>query len=290
MKISGFTIARQAVRFGYPLAESLRSLLPLVDELVVGVGDGDDGTWEMVRGLDDPKVRAFRSTWDMSHREGGRVLSVETNKALERCSGDWAVYLQADEVLHEDEIPVLRRALERHLRGRAEGLRFLYYHFYGSYQTVQDHRRKWYRSAVRAVRTGHGVVSVGDAYGFKVKEGGRLRSLRKADSGVHVYHYGWVRPPGVMLEKQRNLDRLYHDEAWIEKRWAGEEEKVRGFYRDRGHLKFFRGTHPGVMAVRAGAQDWTFEHGIERQWPDWLRHLYVLLLYPLVKWARKKAG
>jgi hypothetical protein len=48
MKVSGFTILRQTVRLGYPFTESIRSLLPLVDELVVGVGDGDDGTWEAV--------------------------------------------------------------------------------------------------------------------------------------------------------------------------------------------------------------------------------------------------
>lgn len=283
MKISGFTIARNAVRFGYPLEESLRSLLPLVDELIVGVGDGEDGTWELVQGIGDPRLKPFRSVWDMK-AEGGEVLSVQTNLALSRCQGDWAMYLQADEVLHENQLATLRAAMEAHLGQATEGLEFRYLHFYGSYATVQDHWRKWYGRAVRAVKTGRGVESVGDAYGFKVRQpGGGLRSLRKADSGALIHHYGWARPPEVMLEKQKNLDRMYHDEAWILEHYAGAQGKVEGFYRDRGHLKHFTGTHPQVMASRVAAQDWTFDHGIESQRPDWLRHLYILLLYPLVR-------
>ena len=108
MKLSGFTIARQAVRLQYPIVESIRSLLPLVDEYVVGVGDGDDGTWEAVASIGDPRVVMFRSTWDTSLR-AGLAISEETNKALCRCTGDWAVYLQADEVLHEHDLPLLQR-------------------------------------------------------------------------------------------------------------------------------------------------------------------------------------
>lgn len=290
MKISGFTIARGAVTFGYPLRESVLSLLPLVDEFVIGVGDMDDGTYEMLEAIGDPKIRLFRSTWDMSKREGGRVLSAETNKALERVTGDWAVYLQADEVLHEDDLPRLRQALERHAATGVDALEFNYLHFYGSFATVQDHRRKWYRRAVRAVKTGRGIQSVGDAYGFKRMVAGLPLSLKRANCGVTVYHYGWVRPPEVMLEKQKNLDRMYHDEGWIDDRYAREDAKVREFYRDRGHLKFFTGTHPAVMRERVAAQDWTFEHGIDRQWPDWARHLYVLAGYPVEKKIRKWLG
>src|SRR5439155_12850235 len=152
VRISGFTIARDAVRFDYPLAESLRSLLPLVDELIVAVGDCDDGTWELVQGIGDPRIRAFRTTWDLDRREN--VLSDETNKALDRCTGDWAVYLQADEVLHEHDLPLLRASLERYQHTRVEGLSFRYLHFYGSYETVQDNPLWFYRRATRAVRLG----------------------------------------------------------------------------------------------------------------------------------------
>ncbi len=162
------TIARNAQKYGYPFLESLRSLLPLVDELVVAVGDSEDKTWDLLHSLKSPKLKLFRTVWDPAQRAGGQVLSAQPNLALARCTGDWAVYLQADEVLHEDDLPLLERSLVRHQRSPLEGLRLDYLHFYGSYQTVQSHWRKWYGSAIRAVKTGKGVQSVGDAYGFRM--------------------------------------------------------------------------------------------------------------------------
>jgi hypothetical protein len=38
MKISGFSICRNAVKFDYPIVEAIRSALPIVDEFVVNVG------------------------------------------------------------------------------------------------------------------------------------------------------------------------------------------------------------------------------------------------------------
>jgi len=61
VKVSGFTIVRNAIKYGYPVEESVRSLLPLVDELVVGVGDSEDATWELVAGIGDPKLKPFRT-------------------------------------------------------------------------------------------------------------------------------------------------------------------------------------------------------------------------------------
>lgn len=288
MKLSGFTLARNAIRYGYPLEQSLRSLLPLVDELVVAVGRSQDRTEQLVRDVGGPKVKVIRTVWDESLRQGGRILSQQSNLALAQCRGDWAIYLQADEVLHEDDLALIERGCARHARGPIDGLRFDYLHFYGSYQTVQAHWRKWYRSAVRAVKTGRGIASVGDAYGFKLGgEGGRR--LWSLGCGARVFHYGWCRPPQVMAAKQRNLDSLYHDDAWLRAQ-AAEAAKLKAFYDDRGHLKPFLGSHPAVMAAKVAAQDWRFEHGMERQAPDWLRHLDIALLHPLRKRLARRAA
>jgi glycosyltransferase involved in cell wall biosynthesis len=279
LKISGYSIVRNAIRYGYPLAESLRSLLPLVDELVVAVGKSDDKTEQLLRDVGGRKLKMIRTVWDEGLRQGGRILSQQSNLALSRCRGDWAVYLQADEVLHEDDLGLIERGCAKHQRTPIEGLRFDYLHFYGSYQCVQAHWRKWYRTAVRAVKTGRGIASVGDAYGFRVGgEGGRR--LLSLGCGARVFHYGWCRPPQVMAAKQRNLDRLYHDDAWLRAQ-AAQSARIRAFYADRGHLERFRGSHPAVMAARVAAQDWRFDDGIERQAPWWLRQLDIALLHPL---------
>lgn len=265
MKVSGFTIARRAVTFGYPLEESIRSLLPAVDEYVVAVGDGDDGTWELVERIRDPKIRAFRTTWDFSQQRW-LMLSDETNKALAACTGEWAVYLQADEVLHEAELPALRAALDRYRAAPVETLSFRYHHFYGSYGLVQDDPRHWYRRATRALKTGRGIYAVGDACAFEVRDGERWRRPRRADLPLHVYHYGWVQPPALMRRRMENRDRLYRGEDWQATEADGAEA-----YDAVGSLQPFRGSHPAVMRDRIAAQSWQFDPPVAPRPLAWLR-------------------
>lgn len=276
MKVSGFTIARNAVKFGYPIRESLRSLLPLVDELIVGVGDSEDATWELVNGIGDPKIRPFRTVWDMTRREGGQLLSDQTNIALARCTGDWAVYLQSDEVLHEADIGRIRTRLAEHIDQPTEALSFLYVHFYGSYQTVQDNWCAWYRREVRAVKTRRKITSVGDAAGFKIEREGRLQRLIRADSGAHVYHYGWTRPPEVMARKQQNVLQLYEAESTAKSIPSGARITEDQPYKVLGNLERFAGSHPAVMRELVSGQDWTFDARIERQPPRWRRYLSMV--------------
>src|SRR6185437_9540213 len=101
--------------------ESLRSLLPLVDELVINVGIGDDDTREKIREFARAegagKVEIFESRWpldDPEKKRSGLILSEQTNLALERCRGDWLIYLQADEVLHEADSAALRTTMDRY--------------------------------------------------------------------------------------------------------------------------------------------------------------------------------
>lgn len=280
VKVSGFTIARNSIQYGYPIEQSLRSLLPLVDELVIAIGDSQDGTWELIEGIADPKIKAFRTVWDMTKREGGQLLAEQTNLALTRCTGEWAVYLQSDEVLHEDEIATIRGRLQAHLGLPTEALSFQYVHFYGSYSTIQDNWCAWYRREVRAVKTGKGIVSVGDAAGFKLKQRSRLRRLIRADSGAHVYHYGWVRPPVVMVDKQQAALRLYEGERHNPSIPDYARIDPDAPYNMLGNLRRFTASHPAVMQSSAREQDWTFIDGIGRQPPRWLRYLHMLASCP----------
>ena len=269
MKVSGFTFARNAVRLRYPLAESIRSVLPLVDEMVVNVGRSDDGTLDLVRGIGDPRIVVVESVWDESSLQRGRVLAEQTDIALDRCTGDTCLYLQADEVLHEDDHPRIRESLlAMHADPRVEGLVFDYVHFYGSFHTVGISRR-WYRQEVRAFKAGLGVRSWKDAQGFRIwapppgfqgerprslKTGDPARKLRVARSGARVFHYGWVRPPDKQVEKMAEFERLYEGDEARRRRLS------QGFSYDVGEkVRRFEGTHPSTMAARVAAEDWVFE-------------------------------
>jgi hypothetical protein len=195
--LSGFTIVRSAVRLDYPIVPAVRSILDLCDEVVVNVGKSDDGTRELVEGLGDPRVRILDTVWDFSR--GSEALSIETNRAMAACRGTWGVYIQADEVLHESGVSLLRDAA-RAAEGdrRVEGLLVDYVHFYGDFDTVATDRH-WYRREVRVVRLGGEVHSYWDAQGFRVGAGERRPRARV--TGAPVFHYGWARNPRSMRQK-----------------------------------------------------------------------------------------
>ncbi|MFZ9594824.1 MAG: glycosyltransferase family 2 protein [Bdellovibrionia bacterium] len=264
MKVSGFTLLRNGTQFDYPFLESLHSLLPVVDELVINVGIGDDDTLEQVNrfakthGLG--KVRFFESDWQLhipEKKQGGLILSEQTNLALDACTSDWCVYLQADEVLHEKDMPQLKTSLQRAMNDpQIEGLVFDYWHFYGSFDVIQ-HSRSTYRREVRAIRKSAQARSVGDAQSFRKVTGEKLRVI---PAHAHVYHYGWVRKPDAMKEKTYFLDQLYHgsptqEDAQNHTPHTGTNYQYKRFW----GLSPFLGTHPAVMKKRIQAQGWNWD-------------------------------
>lgn len=268
MKVSGFTILRDGARLGYPFVQSIQSILPLVDEFVIAVGDCTDETPELLRQIDSPKLITFDTVWDQELLTGGRVLAVETNKALARCTGDWCFYLQGDEVIHEQDHERLRQVMKRQLPNRrVEGLSFRYHHFKGSFD-LRDPLP--YRKQIRIVRNGIGIESVGDACGFGLAAEGRTRKLRTVATGAWVYHYGWVRPPRVMNQKSHEFQHFYRGDQGGGMRQA-ERQIVEDYEYQVTQCEPFTGTHPAVMQDRVAAQDWVVPF---RYVPRWRNRAY----------------
>ena len=250
MKISGFTFIRNGCSLGYPFVPSICSLLPLCDEVIVNVPRSTDDTLAAVRALSDPKIRIIETEWDEAPRRGGQALSHHTNLALKECRGDWCVYIQGDEVLHEDSVAAMRSAMERDLSNPAvQGLLVNYTHLYGSYWT-EVCSFGWYYREVRVVRRDSRIRSVGDAQGFRAQDG---QKLRVKDSGGHYLHYGFALEPGLARIKKHNLAALYSQE-----KPARPNARPEGFYDPDQKVRPFRGTHPAVMRELAAAATWTY--------------------------------
>jgi glycosyltransferase involved in cell wall biosynthesis len=251
MFVSGFTFVRNAILYDYPVTESIKSLLPLCDEVVVAVGKSDDASLELIRSIDDPKLRIIETVWDANLQSGGRVLAVETEKALAEVnsSADWCFYLQADEVLHEADYPIIRQSMHDALsRPEVDGLLFQYLHFFGSFDYVGV-ARHWYRNEVRIIRSGRNIKSWRDAQGFRTADAKKLRVI---PSGGRIFHYGWVRHPLAQQLKQRSFDQLYHGDL-VET--SGADIYV---YEGREPINVFSGTHPQVMQKRISTMAWKF--------------------------------
>ena len=252
MKISGFTFIRNGVDLGYPFVPSIRSLLPLCDEIIVNVPRSTDNTLDTVRAIGSAKIRILETDWDEKLRQDGLALSRHTNLALKECTGDWCVYIQADEVLHEDGVPALRAAMERELNNpTVQGLLVDYTHFYGSYSTYV-YSFGWYYQEVRVVRRDPNIRSCGDAQGFRTVDGQKLHVKK---SGGRYFHYGHALKPDQAARKLRNLSGLYHDDAGVKEEVGRRPPR---FYDDDQKVKPFTGTHPAVMQDIVAAADWTY--------------------------------
>src|SRR5690349_13384282 len=141
MKITGFTIIKNAVLNDYPVLESIRSILPVVDEMLVSIGESTDATEELIRSINSPKIRIMHTVWDKNITTDRSELAVKTNNAKQQVSidSDWLFYIQADEVIHEKYHAVIRETAEKYLyEKRVDGLVFDYLHFYGTYNYVGD--------------------------------------------------------------------------------------------------------------------------------------------------------
>lgn len=242
MKVCGFTIVRNAVKYGYPVVESIQSVLPLCDHFVVAVGDSDDDTLGLIKSISSQKIQIIETTWNKSLRQGGEVLAIETNKALDAIGKgfDWCFYIQADEVIHEKDYLAIRKAmLDWKDVPEVEGLLFKYYHFWGTYQYVGVNRQ-WYRNEVRIVRGDSQIRSYRDAQGFRKNN----KKLKVKPIEAHIYHYGWVRPPTVMVAKQRNFASLYLNNEQLDKMGLA---LAKFSYNEVDAVKRFNGTHPERM-------------------------------------------
>ena len=253
MKVSGFTIVRNALRYDYPIVEAISSILPLCDEVVVAVGKSEDDTLNLIRSIPSDKIKIIETIWDDTLRQGGKVLADETNKAFQACSAesDWCFYIQGDEVIHEHYLPAIETAMLKWKDDKTvEGLLFNYLHFYGSYDFVGDSRR-WYNKEIRIVKNNKHISSFKDAQGFRLD--GRKLNVKAIDAAV--YHYGWVKPPELQQAKQENFHKMWHDDAWLDKNIPVVDKFD---YSGIDSLERFSGKHPAVMLKRIKQSNWTF--------------------------------
>jgi hypothetical protein len=276
MKIAGFTIIKNAVVNDFPIVEAIKSILPIVDEMIVLIGDCTDATIALIESIGDPKIKIHHSVWDKNLRKGGVVLAVETDKAFQYidASFDWAFYIQGDEVVHEKYHPAILDACHKYKSDHAvQGLLFKYKHFFGTYDYVGD-SRKWYAHEVRIIRNNKNIAAYRDAQGFRM---GKTK-LPVAAINASIYHYGWVKSPAQMRKKQKESSVFWHDDTQMQKIISSPD-----YYDFSGFdsLEKFTDTHPIVMKERIIQKNWAIELDISKK----KFSLKNLILYYFEKWT-----
>ncbi|MDA8631873.1 glycosyltransferase [Litoricolaceae bacterium] len=236
MKVSGFTFLRNAVINGYPFEESIRSLLPIVDEFICVIGEGKDGTREQVLAIADPKIRVIDSQWNENMKDRGFVYGQQKMVAQFNCTGDWAFYLEGDEVLHESEVPNIYKTMQENLEDpEVEALYFDFFHFYGTPNQVGI---AGYRRAPRIIRNSIRSIAPDGLFWTVMDKNKKGRYPKAKHAGGNIYHYGHCRSVSKMAEKLKQVGRY----------WGSKHEEFRGYGSiDVRELRPFEGSHPSSM-------------------------------------------
>jgi glycosyltransferase involved in cell wall biosynthesis len=237
MKVSGFTFIKNAEMLGYPFIESIQSVLPIVDEFVIAVGESDDNTLEIIKSIKDNKIRIIETQWNESMQDRGYVYAQQKMTAQFSCTGDWAFYLEGDEVLHEKDLDTIRNTMEQHLDNpEVEALYFDYYHFYGKPDQVGI---AGYKRAPRIIRNTIRNYSPDGLFFVVMDKNKKGRYPKAAHAGCHIYHYGHVRKVEKNNEKIKQTGKY----------WGDEEPDTFSTYGniDLGEIRPFTGTHPQIV-------------------------------------------
>jgi hypothetical protein len=275
VKISGVTIVKNAIEFDYPIVECIQSLLPIVDEMIVSLGDCNDATEALINSIGSPKIKIVHSVWDKSLQSGGTVLAVETNKALQHVSplSDWIFYLQADEVIHQQDYNAIVEAATAFKDNKnIDGLLFNYHHFFGTFNYVGD-SRQWYAHEIRMIKNDKSITSYRDAQGFRKNN----QKLKVKKANAFLYHYGWVRTPNAQLKKLQNFYTY----------WSGGEaapvadDAMYDYFKNADSVAIFKGTHPAIMEQRIKLRNVSIHLDIKKK--NFTAKYY--LLYKIEKWT-----
>jgi len=261
MKISGFTFVRNGFTYGYPFIPSIQSLLPLVDELIVVVGDSTDGTREAIENLNDKKIKIIDSVWDENLRSSGKIFAQQSNLGLQHCTGDWAFHLQVDEVLHQSAPAKILEFISLADKSKdVDGLLFPFLHFWGDFNHIH-HTRRSHRFEIRTFKNSGNIFSYKDSQGFRKysfaeayyagETGEKLRVLK---TDIPVFHYSHSRHPALMKKKSNYFHRFWHDDKWLKEKT---DEQLFDF-NEVDKLDAFSGEHPIYMKEVIARKDWDF--------------------------------
>lgn len=237
MKISAFTFIKNGIILGYPFIESIHSVLPIVDEFIINVGRSEDKTLDTIRAIKSDKIRIIQSEWNDKILDRGYVYGQQKMIAQFNCSGDWAFYIECDEIYHEADLNKITSAMKKYLNNKnVEALVLNFYHFYGNSNSFLD-SPGWYRSEARIIKNSLRTYAPDGLFWLVLDRNKKGRYPYAKNIGVNCYHYGWVRS-----ESQMNLKS-----EKVKKYWGSLHNQINYLNIDQAVIKEFKGTHPKII-------------------------------------------
>lgn len=275
MKISGYSYVRNGFVYDVPFVEAILSVLPICDEFIAVVGDSTDGTREAIEALNNPKIKIVDTIWDDNLTKGGKIFALQSNIGLDHVTGDWVFHIQADEVIHEKDLPKILDFIKKYDSDNdVDGFLQPFIHFWGDYYHIRNTRRV-HQNEIRIFKNTGNIRAYRDSQGFR-----KFNSFENYNNGTDIgeklkvikidapiFHYNAVRTPESMSLKDNNFVYYY----------GGSKEKMENTpkknfnYHAVDRLAKFTGSHPAVMAEKISQHPNDFVHDVSQ-----------------ARWAKKK--
>jgi hypothetical protein len=237
MKVSAFTFIKNGQILGYPFIQSINSVISIVDEFIINVGKSEDDTLDLIKSINNPKIRIIESNWNDSMQDRGYVYGQQKMIAQFNCKGDWAFYVEGDEIYHEDDLEKINNSMKTHLNNpKVEALVFDFIHFYGNANSILA-SPGWYRTEARIIKNSVRSYAPDGLFWLVLDSNKKGRYPRAKHTGASCYHYGWVRS-----EEQMNLKS-----AKVQKYWGGSPVTIDYTQMDHKIVKKFLGAHPKII-------------------------------------------
>lgn len=280
MKISGFSFARNADSLYYPIKESILSILPICDEFIIAIGKSTDRTRQIVESIGDPKIKIIDTVWEDRDKLGDHVFRRQANIALAACTGDWCFHLQSDEVIHENDLPIIQNRCLAHFDDKeVEGLLLNFRHFWGDYRHhIINHH--WFTREIRIIRNGLGIESYKDSQSFRRDN----QKLMVAAIPATIFHYGWVRPPSVMQTKRLAFTAAGQGASKAQEQHKADSPKFD--YGSVAKVPVYDGPHPKVMPDWIARMDW--QDQLQYKGKSHTRHHHDKFKYRLLTFIEQK--
>lgn len=257
---------RNSFKYGYPVIESIKSILPICDEFIAVVGKSDDGTREAIEAIGSAKIRIIDTEWDDQLTKGGKVFAQQANIGLKAVTGDWAFHIQSDEVFHEDDLQEIQQAMKDNMNdNKVEGFLFNFLHFIGDYKHIGT-TRKWHRREIRIIRNDPTFYSYKDSQGFRsypsladYENNTNSRKLNVKLLKARIFHYSYCRDPYLLTGKVKRFTSYYQTGVNFD-----HAPEPFDFNTVADILAPFNESHPETMQSTIAAQKWTFKHDATR--------------------------
>lgn len=207
--LTGISLIRNGNKLNYPFIQCFNSLTNLCDQVIINIdySDGSDKTLETIaeKVTDLKKTTIVSSKWNMSNTGDGRELAKQINLLLPFVDSEWIIYLQADELIHEKDVQLIREYLKE-LPPEISQVELYRTYFWKDLDTRAENHEIWLG---RIFRQGTHTVG-GDGMYLNRNNGEVIRSP------FWIYHYSRIGTEEQIDNRIKTLDRLFHDEETVQ--------------------------------------------------------------------------